>query len=95
MLDEVINDELNEFDLSRTEIKKIKAVMEKQLKRQKTKLDRDKFIEIVSVKKHALENTIQFIKRNSHEIEEALTRELQLILRQQLKFKKATWGAIE
>ena len=46
------------------------------------------------VKKHANLNAVQFVKNASIDIEKALTQEIQLILKQQLNFKKETWTVI-
>ena len=52
-------------------------------------------IEINTVKKHAITNAIQFVKNSTIDIEKALTKELQSVLKQQLKFKKETWDVID
>ena len=52
-------------------------------------------IEINTIKKHAEANAIQFVKNSTLEIEKALTKELQDVLKQQLKFKKETWDVID
>ena len=70
-------------------------LLEKQLRKNKKKFERNKFIEINTVKKHAVANAVQFVKNSRLDIEKALTKELQEVLKQQLKFKKETWDVID
>ena len=44
--------------------------------KQKRKLERNKFIELNHIKKHANLNAIQFVKNASVDVEKALTKEM-------------------
>ena len=47
-----------------------------EVKRQKKKMERAKFIECQSVREHAKTNSITFVKNASKEIEKVLTKEI-------------------
>ena len=60
-------------NLDSAQIKLINLLLEKQLMKNKKRFERNKMIEINTIKKHAITNAIQFVKNSSLDIEKALT----------------------
>jgi len=62
---------------------------------QKNKLERAQRIEIKNIKRVFMQESIDFVKRSSENIQRVLTKEHQGLLKQFIEFKKSTWGEIE
>ena len=74
--------ELDEIeDLSQVQAKAVKKICNQKLLKDKKRLEKNKMIEINTIKRHAQTDAIQFVKEASAEVEKALTSEIRLILK--------------